>query len=225
MAQVRPSSDDAPLPAQGVRTTISLLLFMHLFGLVLGLTAYASPSSLQMKLKVVFGAYLQTLNFDFYNSARLYLTHASPTDIDFTVEVTSKGADGQVATLTLPPADLFPPQRTRRYQSLANAAGSLATPPQPGEPIDEEMAAVLPKSIAASLLARQGATSGTVKIRAHYLVSVDDFESDVIARRDPFDAMRYATSYEAQVLLRPDGVDLLKTAAAGEVAPVEKGSK
>jgi hypothetical protein len=188
---------------------------------VIGLTAYASPSSLQTRLKSFFGMYLQNLNFDFYNSARLYLTHALPSDIDYTVEVSSTSATGEVATLTLPPADLFPPQRTRRYQSLVNAAGTLVT----GEQIDEEMGAVLPKAIAASLLVRQGATSGTVRVRAHYLMPIEDFESAEIARRDPFNPMRYATSYEAQVLLRPDGVDLLKTSAAGEVAPVEKNSK
>lgn len=221
MAQVRTAGDSAQLPPQGVRTTISLLLFMHLFGLTIGLAAYASPSSLQTRLKSFFGTYLQTLNFDFYNSARLYLTHASPTDIDFSIEVSSKNAQGETETLTIPPAGLFPAQRTQRYQALANAAGNLAT----GEQIDEEMAAVLPKSIAASLLARQGATSGTVRVKAHYLMAIEDFESTTIARRDPFDPSRYTTSYEAQVLVRPDGVDLLKTSAAGEVAPVDKGSK
>ena len=46
MAQVRTSGDLAQLPPQGVRTTISLLLFMHLFGLSIGLAAYASAQQL-----------------------------------------------------------------------------------------------------------------------------------------------------------------------------------
>lgn len=92
MAQVRSSSDNVQLPAaRRSRTAIGLLLLDSLVcGLALGLRPTSAPSSLQTRLKYVFRTYLQTLNFDFYDS-RLSDPRLQPTDIDYTVEVTSKG--------------------------------------------------------------------------------------------------------------------------------------
>jgi hypothetical protein len=211
------SASDAELPSAEVRGFIGLALFIHLFAVAVALTSYTFPSPLQERLRQVFGPYIGTLNFDLqpnvYPSGRFYLTHGLESDVDFVVEVLVEGASEPV---TVPLAGLWPGERRRRYQALANAAGALASGEEP-EPM-------LLRSIAGSILKQSGASRGSVRALAHKLLPIEAIGATDPAARDPFSPAYYNTVYEAYVLVSSTGqVDLLKKSAAGEVAPVERG--
>ena len=216
----QPSAAEADLPSPEVRGIIGLFLFIHLFAVALALTSYADTSALQNRLLQVFGPYTATMNFDLrpniYPSGRFYLTHAEATDVDYAIEVDATLPDGSVEKVTIPMPGLLPGERLR-YQALANAAGVMAS--------SEDVEPVLLRSIAGSILKRFGASKGLVRVRAHTLLSPEVVSGGDAKARDPFDKRYYNTAYEAHVLVSSTGqVDLVKRSAAGEVAPVEKGS-
>jgi hypothetical protein len=220
-----PATDvDAQLPSSEVRGIVGLFIFIHLFAVAVALTSYVFPSALQLRLLEVLGPYSGTLNFDLapntYPTSRFYLTYADTFsevgDADFGVQIETSLPDGTVEKTTVPMPGLWPGER-RRYQALANAAGAMAS--------SEDVEPVLLRSIAGSVLKRSGANRGLVRVVAHKPLPRAAFESSDSSARNPLDARYYATVYEAHVLISPTGkVDLVKKAAAGEVAPVEKGS-
>ena len=205
---------EAKLPDPAVRSVVSLLLFAHLFMLVVALSSYMSPSELQQRLVRVVSPYVRTLNFDlahpYYWSARLHWTLETRSDVDYSILVDVKRPDGPVETVLMPPADLWPHQRYLRYQAVANVAGTLAESQAPSE-------SELPKSITASILAERGATKGTVRCQAHFLPSLENMQGGPKAGE-----RLTSTIYEADVILIRGAVELLKKSSAAEVAPVEK---
>jgi hypothetical protein len=214
-----PTSNPA-LPSPEVRGWINLLLFMHLFAVAVGLTAYASPSPLQDRLRKVFGPYLGTLNFDLkpnsYPTGRYFQTYGNENDVDFQLEIVGTLPDGATKTELVPDIGLWPGER-QYFQAIANAAGTMALSG------NDELESILPRSIAGSLLKQWGAVRGTVSCKSHLPLTPEEVDSGDAHVRDPFDPRRYRTIYEAHVLVSSDGqVDVLKKAAAGEVAPVEK---
>lgn len=216
MTDQRNSPPDLPWSPEA-RTWVSLLLFAHLFAVVVAVTTYTRPSLLQDRLHGVFSLYLRNLHLTAlpvtYPFARFHLTHAGPGDIDFSVDIDARKPDGSTETVTIPPV-VQPLVRFRRYQALANAAGALAS-----DDVDETGASILPKAIAGSVLARQQATGGTLRIQGHGLPEIEDMASlENLARA----ARQNVTNvYEAQVIVSPAGVELLKTSTTLEVAPVE----
>ena len=215
--QPTPTLSDAgqpPLPSPDVRGWVSLFLFIHLFSVVIALVSYVDPSTLQERLRTVLAPYLTTLNFDLnpnaYPTGRFYLTHELPTDFDAVIHVDAKMPDGSERSITIPEPGLWPPERRRHYQALANAASTVVE--------SDDYQAVLPKSIAGAILRSWGASSGTVRIERNSPPSDAD-------RSNPFRSFQHSTIYEAHVLVSPSGqVDLVKKAAAGEVAPVDKNA-
>lgn len=206
-----------------VQTVVSLLLFVYLFGVALAMLSYTSASPIEQRLLEVM-PYLKVLDIDPVHSypslARWHLTHfqagdTQPVDVDFRVEITSQGEDGKEEVVTIPPPGIWPPQRLRRYQSLANVMGCVVG--------NEELEGLLPKAIAGSILRQAGSRRGKIRILAHDLPSMEDLDSDRPERRDPNSSAYRRVVYEAQVLVGRDSVNLLKTSAAGEVAPVERG--
>jgi hypothetical protein len=226
MSRATPSAPQpASLPSPAVRTTVSLLLFMHLFAITVAIVAYPQPSMIETRLKQTLDPYLQPLNFDLsqavYASGRLQLTHAAPTDVDYAIEVDAKQKDGTKLqpALVIPQPDLWPPQRRRRDQALANATGALIG----NEAVADDLEALLPKAIASSVLAANGGTAGAIRVKAHYLLAIESRDSTSAKLSDPFDPSRYSNAFDAQVLVSRGRVDLLKASAAGEAAPVTKG--
>jgi hypothetical protein len=197
------------------RTVASLLLFVHLFAAAIAAAAYTQPSFLQQRLHDLCEPYLRNLHLTAlpvsYPFARYHLTHALPSDVDFTCEVRFAGADGQ-QTVVIPPAGLLPPVRYARYQRLANAAGTLASSEQ-----GEDAAAILLKAIGGSVLKRSGVEQGTLRVQAHYLPELEDMPSVDAGRTAPLE--NYANVYEADVLVSNGQVDILKKAETLEVAP------
>jgi len=214
------TTSDADLPSQGVRTFVTLAIIVHLVAITVALGAYTEPSRLLIVLKKVFAPYTRTLKFDvvgrYYSGARWHLTHASETDVDFAVEVDAELPGGKTEAVILPPS-VRPGIRWRRYQTLANAAGSVAA--------NDELQSILARSIAASALENLDAHRGTVTVRGHYLPSLKDFNSMDPARSNPMDKMYFANLYEAQVFAQAGQVELLKKSSAAEVAPRTSGGR
>lgn len=219
---------DAKVPAPQppwspeARTWVSLLLFAHLFAVVVAVTTYTRPSGVQDQLHALFAPYLRNLHLAVfpvtYPFARYHLTHASPSDVDFSCEVDVKNKDGSVDKITLPDLTLQPLVRYRRYQAMVNAMGSLAE----GEG-NEELASILPKAVAGSILKQRDATQGTIRCRAHYLPAIETMGSTESGRRGPLE--NYRDVYEAQVFASGGGIELLKKSTTLEVAPVEGAPK
>jgi hypothetical protein len=214
----------APQPTWSpeVRTWVSLLLFAHLFAVVVAVTTYTRPSGVQEQLHAFFGPYLRTLHLAVfpvtYPFARYHLTHASPSDVDFSCEVEIKNKNGSAEKITLPDLTLQPLVRYRRYQAMVNAMGSLAE----GES-NEELGSILPRAIAGSILKQRDAAQGTIRCRAHYLPAIETMASTQPGGRGPAD--NYRDVYEAQVFASGGGIELLKKSTTLEVAPVEGAVK
>jgi hypothetical protein len=194
-------------------------LFIHLFSIVIALASYTAPSTLQERLRTLLAPYLATLNFDLnpnaYSTGRFYLTHDLPVDVDAVIHVEATLPDGQQRSITIPEPGLWPLERRRHYQALANAANTLVE--------NDDYQAILPKSIAGAILRSWGASDGTVRIQRHLPLQMDEVNSSDSSKSDPFSPKHYSTVYEAKVLVSPSGqVDLVKKVAAGEVAPVDK---
>jgi hypothetical protein len=200
------------------RTWVSLLLFAHLFAVIVAVTSYTRPSLLQERLHEVFAPYLRNLHLTAlpvsYPFARYHLTHAGPGDVDFSIEVGVDAAAAEAEIVMLPPEGLQPLVRFRRYQALANAAGTLAA----GE-LGEIQASILPKTIAAAVLRGRGAEGGTVKIVSHGLPEIEDMAT--LASVAEAARRNVRTVYDAQALVSPAGVELLRRSTTLEVAPVE----
>jgi hypothetical protein len=198
------------------RSFVSLLLFAHIFALVVAVTTYSRPSQVQQTLHDLFAPYLRNLHFTAYPVsypfARYYLTHALPTDVDFSCEVEYQDQQGKTEKVSIPEPDLQPLVRRRRYQALANAAGTLAD-----AEASDDFSSILPKGIAGSILKSHGATQGTIRLRAHYIPQIELMDESDPARRTP----PAADTYEAQVFTSGATVELLKKSTTLEVAPVE----
>jgi hypothetical protein len=210
-------ADDAPEWSPETRTWVSLLLFVHLFVVVVAVTSYTRPSALQLRLHALFAPYLRNLHLTAlpttYPFARFHLTHATESDVDFAIRVDTTGTDGAKQTITLP-EPLQPLVRFRRYQNLANAAGTLAS----GDSSDA-VASILPKTVAGSILRGAGATSGVIRIEALGLPTEEDVAS--LAALAKAANEKIANIYEAQVIATPTTVELLKKSTTLEVAPVQ----
>jgi hypothetical protein len=200
------------------RTWVSLLLFVHLFALGVAITAYTRPSNLQRRLHEVFQPYLRNLHLtalpNSYPYARFHLGHGGATDVDFRVEVTPRRAGDSETAFELPSSPLQPLVRLRRYQALANAAGTLGS----GE-LGDALPSLLPKTIGAYALRQLGVSSGEIRIQS---LGAPDFEQ----LNNPTTIERASREnvnniYEAQVIQGPAGVELLRKATTLEIAPIE----
>jgi hypothetical protein len=211
-------SPPRPIWSPELRTWVSLLLFAHLFALFVTVTTYTRPSGLQIRIFNLFEPYLRNLHLTAYPVtypfARYHLTHATDADVDFTFEVEVQGAGKDVDKVVIPEPGLRPGVRFRRYQALANAIGTLVQPDS-----DEDLAGVLPRAIAGSILRRHGATQGIVRCRSHGTLAIDEEPS--AARR----AAAESEIYRAQAFVSPSGVELLKISEKLESAPVEPATK
>lgn len=214
-----PAEHSTPPPAWSseTRSWVSLLLFAHLFAVAIAVTSYTRPSILLDRLHGLFSPYLRNLHLTAlpttYPYARFHLSHGGPSDADFRIEVDAERADGTTTTTSIPSGPLQPLIRLRRYQALANTAGSLAS----GEAA-EVYAGILPKSIAASVLRQQDAQGGVIRIQSLGLPT----ESDMTGLAGIARAARENVGdvYEAQVLVGPLGVELLRKATTLEIAPI-----
>lgn len=212
--------DELALPADWLRTTISFLLFLHLFALAVAVVSNWNPSSLALRLRNVplVKPYLEYLAMD-QSYVPLYgFTFGMTEDTDNTVEVDLKLADGSERQFVLPESDLAPRQRWRRDLRLAETTADLT-----GESY-RNVESILPQAIAAHFVAKYSGKGGTIRCRRHFQQPMEALTSSVDSERDPYDKSRYSQLYAARIIVVGDQVQLLKTEAAADVAPaaVEK---
>jgi hypothetical protein len=216
--QSEPDPGTTPLPSQGFRTVVSLLLFVHLF--CLGVAMLSNPrdamaSQLLFKLGRVrlLSAYLEVLWMDMsYDYFHTYgpMEFVAPLGTDHLAEAELKFADGTTQTLVSPESRAFP-LRFRRYQNLWNNAARTI-----GQQSTES---VLPAMITESLLKRTGAESVTLRIKRHLPMGMDQARSTETKARDPFDPRYYQTLYTGYGQLSNGKPVFQKLQAAGDVAP------
>jgi len=216
----------AQWPSQGVRTVVSLLLFVHLFALAIAMTSRATTvetefgpagSELLSRMRDVpfLMRYLQFLELDeSYNNA---WTQGGPLDSDHAIEVVLEFKDPRADQLTIRiPADrLWPPLREERYRSLALTAAALVG--------NSQRENILPQAIAEKLVGEHGATGGTIRIRRHFPQSPQEAASLDDAVADPNSDRYYETVYEARILVNDGDVSLLKSESPGTAAPAATG--
>lgn len=155
-----PTDDDGPASrlSDGVRTVISLVLFVHLFALgLLFLSNFEGgdwDSVLLRRMKIVLRPYLYPLWLD--RPYHYHLTYAEPLDFDHYIEVALTEKDSPEETIVrLPAEDLGIGQRRQRYLQLAWHFARRAELPTADE--------LLPLTIGAGLIRQHDATRAQVR--------------------------------------------------------------
>lgn len=203
--------DESRMPPEWLRASVSFLIFVHLFALVVAVISNWNPSTLAVRLRnnvPVVKPYLQFLAMDQSYLPLYGLTFAMAEDTDMAVEVELNLPDGSQQSLTLPSNDLWPRERWRHDARLAETAGDLT-----GEAF-RNIESILPQAIAAHYVAKYGAKGGTIRCTRHLLQDIQTAGSG-----DPYDKALYTRVYEARILLVGGSVQLMKKDAAAEVAP------
>jgi hypothetical protein len=221
MAQVTPAQPSGnDLPPESIRTWISLLLFIHLFMVVVAILAYPSPSTLEQRLCSTLAPYLRTFNFNLnhgeYNTSKLHLTHAQDHDIDFKITATTKLPDGKQDVLVIPDPNLGRGLRYSRQLAFANVAGSLAK--------NEQYEAVLPKAVGASLMLQAGTKNASVMITERRLPTIEDMTAGDEQRRNLNSGNYLRRTYQGNVFRVGPKIEIIKQAATGDVAPATRGA-
>lgn len=195
------------------RSVISIFLFIHIFILFMCLTTNFVSSTFQQRLLDVFRPYTQPLNFNL-NGTRLYLTHASESDVDHRIEVLRQVTDRTHSAQWEPISrGMRGSERLHRYQRLADTMAFLHE--------DEEATALIAEAVARHYLAADDQTVEQIRCRQHTLQSWEAIDSPVPEERDPNSATYFATAYRAEVLTTADNqIRILKrTSASLEAAP------
>jgi hypothetical protein len=207
-------------PSQTGRVLISLLLFAHLFFVVVALAANLAPSQLQSRILSRFAFYTQTLNLDL-SFTPYYLTHAGPEDVDHRIEVlpADESPDDDDAWTVLPDVGRRGSERYHRYQRLARVMSFFSR--------DDETAARVATAVGASYLHQRDIRPQRVRCRKHMLQSWTAITGGTSAQRDPDDPTYFQVVYDANyVISATGGVGVVKLAGTGEVAqPTQRGSE
>ena len=225
------------LPSQGVRTTLSLLLFVHLFCVLSAVGSnHQAQSPLQQRLLLKLRFYTQLLDFDLDNTP-YHLTSGAP-DADHFVELELIGAGGESETIVLPGGGARGEPR-RAAQTDGAVAGTFRAGPRSGnrykrfqlladrmayfaESEEDNATALFAQAIARHFFAVRGAERGVIRCRQHELQSMEAVDDGRRQQVDPYSALYYHTLYEADVLQTDNGpVNVVKRAATGETAPTE----
>lgn len=208
--------ESAPaLPPEWFRTTVSFLLFVHLFALMVAVLANWYPSALAVQLRArvpLLAPYLELLDIDQAYVTLYGLTYGMDEDTDQRIEVELKLADGTQRRFVLPQPGVWPHQRYRREQRLAEVAADLV-----GEST-KSLESFLPQAIAAHYVAETEAdgaqvVGGTIRCRRQFVQSMEALASSAPVPPETADL------YQAQILTVGGRVQLLKSEAAAEVAP------
>jgi hypothetical protein len=210
---------DAPgrteLPRQGVRTAVSLVLFIHLFAVSVGIFSNMPPvpdptqTNLRTKLRQVHFllAYVQFLNMDrAYNN---YYTYGDARDVDHEITVELPGEPG-LESIVLPPNGTKPGLRTARYRMLAASLAARAE--------DDTTEGLIPEAIARHFLPEGARGRARIRCRRHLLLSMEDSRRGI----EPDGPGFWQSAYEASVRRSrtTDEIILVKSVNAAETAPV-----
>ncbi len=221
------------LPSSGLRTALSMVLLLHLFALFVAVASnIGSVSELRFGLRNVPGMvpYLQMLHMDLgYNYHLTYdrsLDYHHYAQIELDPKSQPQGpksrSEEQTRLLELPGSFGEPGIRRQRYFNLNRTMASLAAR---GKNLsDDNMAALLPRAVARTLLAENEIDSGIHRFRCRYhmarspraVASVDPEESD------PNNPRLFGTQYEANLIVSRGEVDIVRVDNAAQTAPLKK---
>ena len=202
-------------PSEGVRTVVSLLLFIHLFCVFVALCANYEPSGLQVRFLRVVRAYTQLLNFDL-NQTPYQLTHAEAIDVDHRIEVLPADSDENDPTAWRRIVSGHPAgERYKRYERL-------------GEIVDvstelgiDRRVATLASSVGAYSLAQEKIRPKQIRFRRHSLVSLEAYSPQGTPEdRDPHSPRYFSVIYAANAVVDESTgtVEVVKIESASDVA-------
>ena len=202
-------------PSQGVRTTVSLLLFIHLFCIFVALATNNSPSDLSLAFLRKMRFYTQLFNFDL--TVAYYLTHGTPIDVDHRVEVLPAGADENdpAAWHALPDVGIRGGERRQRYERMGELMDLFV------EQERDDRVAVLASTVGSHYLNRENVKPKQIRCRRHFLVPLEAYGvQGTPEMRDPNTADRFGVVYAANAVVDEENrtVEVVKIDAAGQVA-------
>lgn len=211
-------------PSETVRSTVSLLIAIHLLCLLIILVAAQSPrgsadsNSLLQRLGRTLGVYGQ--NFHFETHARLHLTHGTYDDVDHRIEYLAVGAKPTPdAEWLLLSAGIKGTDRYQRFQRLADLLAYSV------DREDDDTAAIIAASVGKHLHSQLGIKTSHLRVRKHILQSRTDLAETNEARRNPNDLSYFRETYRAQILdLGKGDFRVQKIEERGQVAPATRGA-
>lgn len=204
-----PKSDSHAVPSDNTRAVVSLLLFIHLFIILICLAANLNPSELELRILGMFQPYVQLFNFDL-DGTRYYLTHATQNDVDHRWEVlpTESGEGWQVLRQGVRGSE-----RYLRYQRFADALAYAAE--------SDELPSLMAEGVARHYERQLRIPLQELRCRRH---SLQALETVIGAGRldDPDDPAYLSDVYRAQVVATENGpIHILKREAPSLEAAVK----
>lgn len=214
--------------SNGAKTTISFLLFVHLFALGVAILSNTSqkpppnmlaPPDLKLRLRQVPGVvpYLQVLNMDYgyaggdrYQASDYQLTHDMPSDLAWRIELSLKLPDGSETQVTIPNDSLQPRLRRLRFQKLAVRAARLEG--------DDGPDAQIPLAVATHYVRRFGATGGRLRCTTEIERSMMELNDFNPASGRPLPPLETQTPLDFYVLVQNNAVSLLKAESGRDAA-------
>lgn len=202
-------------PSQGLRSVVSLVLFIHLFCVFAALSSNYYPSDLQREFLARLRIYTQLFNFDLF--VPYNLTMAEPVDSNHRVEVLPTGADETDANawLALPDVGLKGGERRQRYERLGELMDTYI-----GQQREDPLALVT-ASVGEHFLHQRQVTPKQIRCRRHSLVHPDLFTvPNPEPPRDPSASSEFSVVYAADAVVDDEAgtVQVVKKEAIGEVA-------
>jgi|GEM_PF-2126040 len=215
-----PAADltDAALPKSEIRTTVSFLLFLHLFGLAVAILGTEKPSQLGLALADVPGLKQYREGLLMNLAYTYYLTRGNNVggelDIDHSLIATFKKKGEPDVVVELPAPGTWPGLRRHRYRTLARTVAMFGDETI-GSP---EPLGLLLQSIANSLLKEYQGDSLDLRCQGRLtLPAMGEF--------DPTNAAtfaRFRDAYTTTALRIDNQIELLKREPARDTAPPPK---
>ncbi len=211
-------------PSPGVRTVISLLLFVHLFALGAAIAGnFGAQSGLRRKLHEdvpLIRPYLRILNMDRSFANESTMIYNTSEDFDHFVDIllntplsfgNTREEIAKLEKIDLMPTDAWPGVRRHRYWMLAMNLAML-------EP-DEARGSVLPQALASGMLRAHNIKEGThrFRCRAQQAMSMSDYRAEDPALRDPNNPNYFFSAYEASLTESGGKWNLIKQESRGEM--------
>lgn len=216
-----------PLPPEGMRTFITLLLVVHLFAVIVAVVTnfriFAAPDTntyrrVQLRNVPAVVPYLQLLHMDLSYGFNYTYADQFDTDHHFEVELDWTGeSHGDEAVVLRLPSYGGNGLRRSRYLNLGRSAAQRMGD---GSAAQESL---LPHAVARTLLKERGITTGNHRLRLqrHLLVSMENVASLDPAISDPNHTNYWMTPYEADVKFFDGELLITKQEGAGRTAPVD----
>ncbi len=221
------SVSSARMPSEGIRTVVSLLLFVHIFVVFLAVMTSSDSGAADflrdMKERTGLDSYLTQLWLD--RGYDYYLMNDQ--NWDFHLEATVHYADGHADDPLVLPEPKLAPERRQRYQQLAGlVAQNIARAASPdAREIDAERKSLLPQSIGGALLQQHpGAESVGIKCIFHRGISRDELRSENPKDNDPFNPQYFTTSSDLSIVMDHGTPTVFENLTPLEVSPVHRST-